>query len=378
MKTSFVHHEQRLHEEAMAATGLSDFGDDVYREGLRQLLAARDASGIDYPPNGEVILGPVRQLLATRLRTIDQLRRRVADLPEITRPIFVIGLPRTGTTAMQRLLMADPQMQGLEYWLGAEPKPRPPREAWSADPAFNDCANGLDEMRKIAPLVGKMHPMAADEGEECRLVMEQSFGHSSFSLVAPIRPYQDWLFAEDLAPHYAHFKQALRLIGSNDADKTWVLKCPHHAPQMDSLLRAFPDARIIFMHRPVEDLVPSVARLADAFLGMVEGPGIDMAARAQMIVENLDLTLRRLLAVRQANPDRFHDLPMDSFVTDPLAAVSAAYDRFGISMSPASRDALTGWIARNHGDRHGAGSGGLLPYGLNANALRERFSYYQG
>lgn len=378
MKTGFLAQEQRLHEEAMAATGLGDFGNDFYREGLRQLLAARDASGIDYPHDGETILAPLRQTLAMRLTTLAQLRSRQAELPAIERPIFVIGLPRTGTTAMQRLLMADPQMQGLEYWLGASPKPRPPRGEWSKDPAFTSCVEALAQMRDMAPLVSKMHPMVADEGEECRLVMEQSFGHSSFSLVAPIRPYQDWLFAADLTPHYAHFKEGLRLIGLNDPGKTWVLKCPHHAPQMDSLLRVFPDARIVFMHRPVEELVPSVSRLADAFLGMVEGPGIDMQARAQMIVENLDLTLRRLLAVRAAHPDNFLDLPMERFVADPLAATEAIYAHFGIPMLPESRARLSDWVAHNHGSGHGAPASETLPYGLDAGALRERFSYYQG
>lgn len=362
----------------MALTGETDFGAPVYREGLQQLLAARDASGIDYPGDGETVLAPFRQLLVTRLRTLARLRTHGEDLPDIVRPIFVIGLPRTGTTAMQRLLMADPQNQGLEYWLGADPKPRPPRADWPADPSYQNCAADLEAMGQVAPLVAKMHPMHADEGEECRLVMEQSFAHSSFSLVAPLRPYQDWLFAADLVPHYDHFKQVLRLIGRNDAQKTWVLKCPHHAPQMDSLLRAFPDARIIFMHRPVEELVPSVARLAQAFLGMVEGPGLDMESRAQMIVDNLDLTLRRLLAVRSAHPEKFFDLHMERFVSDPLAAVEAAYGHFGLVMDEARRASLANWVARNHGGRHGHVAPDTLPFGLDAGALRERFSYYTG
>lgn len=378
MSVVFLAQEERLHEEAIAATGLSNFGDPRYREGLRQLLAARDASGISYPAGGETILSPLRQLLSTRLLTLDRLNQHGSKLREIRNPVFVIGLPRTGTTAMQRLLMADPQMQGLEYWLGATPKPRPKRQDWERDHDFQACRNMLREINAAAPLVAQMHPMAADEGEECRLVMEQSFAHSSFSLVAPIRPYQDWLFAQDLSPHYTHFRETLRLIGANDPQRTWALKCPHHAPQMDSLLKVFPDARIIFMHRPVEQLVSSVARLAEAFLGMVEGPGLDMVTRAKLIVENLDLTLQRLLAVRAAQPDHFFDLTMDRFVADPFEAVAAAYSRFDIDMSVESAAALRSWIARHH-NAHGSATGAAaLPYQLDPGALRERFSYYQG
>lgn len=376
MSSALLQREEQLHEEALAQTGLSDFGDPVYREGLRQLLAARDASGIDYPGEGETILGPARQLLAARLSTLERIRQ-AATLPSIEKPIFVIGLPRTGTTAMQRLLMTDPRMQGLEYWLGANPKPRPPRANWESEPDYRACAAAIEATNAAAPMIAKMHPMQADEGEECRLVMEQSFAHSSFSLVAPVRPYQDWLFAADLTPHYRHFQKALQLIGSHDPGKTWVLKCPHHAPQLDSLLRVFLGARIVMMHRPVEELVPSVARLAEAFLGLVEGPGVDMAARANRIVDNLDLTLRRMLASRSAHRDSVFDLTMESFVADPLAAVEQVYTHFGIPLDDQSRAAMRDWIAHNQGG-HGASSPDALPYGLGRAALRERFSYYQG
>lgn len=378
MRTSFLSRSMELHAYACGATSLSDFGDPFYREGLEHLLAARDASNIDYPADGESILGPIRQLLMARLRTVAQIRQYGDKLPSIARPVFVLGLPRTGTTAMQRMLMADPQMQGLEYWLGATPKPRPPRALWEQDVDYTSCAEGLAEMNAVAPLVAKMHPMAADEGEECRLIMEQSFGHSSFSFVAPLRPYQDWLFSADLTPHYAHFKSALGLIGLHDAGRTWVLKCPHHAPQMDSLLKVFPDARIILMHRPVEDLVPSVTRLAEAFLGMVEGPGIDMERRTAMIVDNLDLTLRRLLAARDAHPANFHDVSMDDFVRDPLDAVRGIYARFDIPVSDGSGNALSNWVSIHHAGRHHAPVSNNLPFGLDAGALRSRFAYYQG
>lgn len=377
MTGHFAAQEQRLHEQAIAATGLSDFGDPVYREGLRQLLAAYDANGIAYPEGGAAVLGPIGQRLAARLRSLDQIKRLDPAHPGTAAPIFILGLPRTGTTALQRLLMADPQLQGLEYWLGENPRPRLPRERWEDYAEFRQCRNSLAQIAEFAPAIDAMHPMRADAGEECRLVMEQSFGHSSFSLVSPLRPYQDWLFAAELEPHYRHFAAVLRLIGSPTPDKPWVLKCPHHAPQVDSLLRAFPDARIVLMHRPVEELVPSVARLAEAFLGMVEGPGIDMAARAAMIVDNLDLTLRRLLAVRAAQPGRFLDVAMDRFVADPLATVRTIYDRFGLMMTGESEEALTGWIGANGRHGGGAATGGELPFGLNRDTLRERFAYYR-
>lgn len=375
MRDGFLARNERLHDEAIASAGLSDFGDPVYRDGLRTLLAARDASGVDYPDDGAAVLAGMRQTLAARLATIERLKH-AGPVPAMRAPIFILGLPRTGTTALQRLLMGDPQFQGLEYWLGESPRPRPPRDTWAQDLDFVRCRAALDGLAEIAPLVAAMHPMAADQGEECRLVMEQSFGHSSFSLVSPIPDYQRWLFAADLAPHYAHYRRVLELIGATEPDKTWVLKCPHHAPQVDSLLKVFPDARIVFMHRPVEEIAGSVARLAEAFLTLLEGPGIDMAARARMIVDNLDLTLRRLLAVRAANPANFHDLTMDDFVADPVRAVATVHRRFGLPLDDDRRAAVARWVAAHR--TRGAAVQTALPYGLNRDALGERFAYYQG
>jgi len=370
--------EQRLHEQAIKASGHNDFGDPVYLEGLRHLLAAYDANAIDYPDGGALVLSQIGQRLAARLSSIDQIKRLDPGVPAAKAPIFVLGLPRTGTTAMQRLLMSVPDLQGLEYWLGESPRPRPPRDTWEAFAEFRQCRDGLAAIRDVAPLIDAMHPMRADEGEECRLVMEQSFGHSSFSLVSPLRPYQDWLFAADLTPHYRHFADVLRLIGSTSPTRTWVLKCPHHSPQVDSLLQAFPDARIILMHRPIADVIASVARLTEAFLGMVEGPGLDMTARAQMIVENVDLTLRRLLAVRAANPGRFLDITMDRFVADPLATAEQVHAHFGLPLAPEAEAAMAGWRAAHAHDGPIRPSNAPLPYSLSRDAICERFSYYQG
>jgi hypothetical protein len=102
-----------------------------------------------------------------------------------------------------------------------------------------------------------------------------------------------------------------------------------------------------------------------------------MAARAAMIVDNLDLTLRRLLAVRAAQPGRFLDVAMDRFVADPLATVRTIYDRFGLMMTGESEEALTGWIGANGRHGGGAATGGELPFGLNRDTLRERFAYYR-
>lgn len=377
MSGHFARQLEQLHEEAMAATGLSDFGDPVYLQGLQELLAAYDANGISYPDGGAPVLGQIGQRLMARLHSLNQIQRLDRAVAAPKAPLFILGLPRTGTTAVQRLLMASPDFQGLEYWLGENPRPRPPRADWEGIEDFRRTRDGLAIIGEVAPLVDAMHSMRADEGEECRLVMEQSFAHSSFSLVSPLRTYQDWLFAADLVPHYRHFGEVLRLIGSTSPDTPWVLKCPHHAPQVDSLLRAFPDARIVMMHRPIEDLVPSVARLAEAFLGMVEGPGIDMTSRAALIVDNIDFTLRRLLAVCAANPKRFFNLQMAEFVADPLGSAVRIHQHFALPLSDAALQAMTAWVSAN-GQRSTPAVPRELPYGLDRDALRERFSYYEG
>ena len=158
----------------------------------------------------------------------------------VQRPVFVTGLPRTGTTALHRLLVADPAHQGLELWLAEAPRPRPPRPAWAGDPVFQHIQAACARHHVEHPEFMGVHYIAADQVEECWQLLRQSMRSVSFECLAHLPGYSAWLRDQDWAGAYRRHRRNLQLIGLNDAGRRWVLKNPSHLFALDALLAGVP------------------------------------------------------------------------------------------------------------------------------------------
>src|SRR6202042_1501262 len=226
-----------LHASAAKITGLADFGADDYRDGLAVLLEsyARDA-GLT-PQGRRVKRSFLRGALVARLLS----EAAWAASPDyarvvIERPIFVTGLPRTGTTALHRLLTADPAHQGLEMWLTQAPGPRPPRDTWADNPVFRQIQAGFDRHHVEHPEFMGVHFMAADQVEECWQLLRQSVRSISYECLAHLPAYSRWLSGQDWTAAYRRHRRTLQLIGLPDPGRRWVLKNPSHLFALDALL----------------------------------------------------------------------------------------------------------------------------------------------
>jgi hypothetical protein len=170
------------------------------------------------------------------------------DVP-IERPVFVTGLPRTGTTALHRLLTADPAHQGPELWLTELPQPRPPRETWEADPAYHWLQELYAEHHVENPEFMGIHYMDAASVEECWRLLRQSGKSIGYESMAYVPRYSAWLAKQDWTDAYERHKANLQLIGLNDPEKQWVLKNPSHLVGLDAIMSVYPDALIVYTHR---------------------------------------------------------------------------------------------------------------------------------
>ncbi|GAB3569491.1 sulfotransferase [Amycolatopsis endophytica] len=365
-----------LHESATRFCGLSDFGGDEYREGLAVLLEsyARDA-GLT-PFGNKIKRAFLRQALVARLLSEAAWKRfpSYADVP-IERPIFVTGLPRTGTTALHRLLTADPAHQGLEVWLTEVPQPRPPRQTWAEDPVFQGIQAGYEKHHVEHPEFLGVHHSSAEQVEECWQLLRQSAKSVSYECLAHLPTYSQWLAAQDWTDAYARHRRNLQLIGMPDADKRWVLKNPSHLFALDALLEVYPDALIIQTHRAPETIIASVCSLnqqasagwSTVFEGTVVG-------RTQ-----LELWSRGAASFRRErakhDPAQFFDVDYSDFVADPLGVVAKVYDHFGLLLSDAALDSMRAVYEES---TKGAGKPRhrytLEEFGLTAGQVRERFS----
>ena len=368
-----------LHASAARITGLEDFGADDYRDGLAVLLEsyARDA---DLTPLGRKLKRAfLRGALVARLLS----EAAWNSYPEhaavgIERPIFVTGLPRTGTTALHRLLTADPAHQGLEMWLIEAPQPRPPRETWAANPVFCHIQAAYERHHIEHPEFMGVHYMAADQVEECWQLLRQSMRSISYECLAHLPTYSSWLRGQDWTDAYRRHRRNLQLIGLPDSGRRWVLKNPSHLFALDALLAVYPDALVIQTHRAPRTAIASTCSLAaqasagwsTTFQGKVIGR------------DQLDLWacgLDRFTAIRaRQDPAQFCDVDYDDFVADPIGTVESSYAYFGLPLSGAAADAMRLLYAHSTaGEAKSAHRYRLADFGLTGEEVDERFAGYQ-
>lgn len=375
---SFATAENELHRTVSAVTGLTDFGDpDEYRPGLLRLLAALD-SGPRYVPGGkEHPWGSLIGTLTARAYAEHGWREHPQSLQHtIRRPLIVTGMPRTGTTALHKLLSMDPQFQGIERWLTAFPMPRPPRATWEANPQYQSIVAGLEAFFAAAPQLRAAHNMVADEVDECLEVMKANFCSNWFGSSMRIPDYDDWWMKQDERSSYRRYAKVLRLIGSNEPEKPWLLKNPGHIHHLDVLLETFPDACIVQTHRDPIKALPSLCSVLLMVRRMLEGDAANLHEIGRREMNNWHVATTRAIAVRERAPKNFMDVQHRDFHADPMAVVRRIYDHFGFTLSPDAERRMRQRIGTDPESQHGAHEYTLEQFGLDKGTIRERFADY--
>ncbi|TYK46936.1 sulfotransferase family protein [Actinomadura decatromicini] len=367
-----------LHASARKITGLDDFGDDAYLDGLKVLLESYERDAGLTPFGNRAQRAMLRGALTARQFSEAAWRRFPAHsgVP-VERPIFVTGLPRTGTTALHRLLTADPAHQGLDLWLAEVPQPRPPRGTWAENPVFQAIDAGYRRHHVENPEFMGVHYISADTVEECWQLLRQSMLSISFECLAHLPTYSSWLAGQDWTPAYRRHRRNLQLIGLNDGGRRWVLKNPSHLFALDALLDVYPDALIVQTHRAPRTAMASMCSLAahatagwsDVFTGPTIGRDqLDLWARG--------LELFRAERARH-DPARFADVDYDDFVRDPIGTVEGVYRRFGLSFTEEARTAMAELHRESaSGAAKPAHRYSLSDFGLTPEQIDERFPGY--
>ena len=374
---SFVESEQKLHDDAVAQTGLDDFGDADYLDGLRRVLDAYDNDAAFSESGRQTAYFSLVDILAKRLRTEKLLHERpeIGEI-EIKRPIVITGLVRTGSTALHHLMGHDPERQAVEYWLGCHPQPRPPRDTWESREQYQGCVAELEAMYSMDPSLRQIHVMMADGPEECRHFLAQNFRDDFFQVTSTVPSYNDWYEATDMTSTYRRHKQLLQLIGSTEAEKQWILKYPVHMKNLETLLNIYPDARIIWTHRDPSKVLSSYISLVASFRGIFE----DNVDRDEVAREQIEIwagAAGRATELRK-NYDavQFYDLHFRDFVEDPVGAVAKIHAYFKQPFNDRSRNALEAWVESNPKGKHGAHDHSMDRVRLSREAVLERFSNY--
>ncbi len=361
----------QLHDEASERTGFDDFGPDDYKQGFRRL-----AAHLGCPDLTESGLAYVREeivnALAGRLIREDEWKRHPEHAGEkIEKPLVICGIPRTGTTALHKVMAIDPQFQGLDNWLTSWPKPRPPRQSWSGEQGFRNAVATLERMYAQVPEMKVTHEMVADEVDECLEVLRLDFTANRFPSSFIIPEYDAWYQQQDEKPLYRRLRKTIQLIGLGDRRK-WLLKNPGHFAQMEALLDAFPDAQIVITHRDPVKSLPSLCSLLSDLRKMVY-KNADSKLLGPRELDYWSAAKASTSAMRSKIPaDQIIDIDHSDFHRDPIGTVRSIYEHFGLELSPEVAQNMQAWLDANPAGKHGAHTYEVEDYGTSAEQIRAK------
>ncbi|MFQ5512481.1 MAG: sulfotransferase [Candidatus Krumholzibacteriia bacterium] len=368
--------EAAVLEAAREASGLNDFGGDDFREGLGVLLETyRDTAGLG-EKGRKLNFRRVVQLLGSRLRIQEALRKHPEIRErEIRSPVYLTGLPRTGTSALFNLLGSDPAARPLLLWEGLFPDPIEGLEPGQPDPRREAVRASYDRMRERNPEWSKIHFASADTPEECVLLMAHAFCDVQMGIEVLMEPYASWFRKQDLRASYSYYRDLLKMLDWQRPGKRWLLKSPAHLWALDVLIEMFPDACIVVTHRNPVEAVASYCSMMEALLcsrGCAPIPNL-----GSVVLEYLSVSLERGLTLRDASrADRFTDVDYEEFVADPMATAEAIYSYFNLELTPDVERAMGEHVAANPAGRHGEHEYDLAKFGLTVGAVKDRLAGY--
>lgn len=323
--------------EAQKKTGLTDFGPEPWSEPFRQLALSYD---ID-PSLGPIGRGAVRSsllgLLTNRLEISEAARQEPALRSDpVTRPMFVLGLPRTGTTWLYNLLATDPGARPLQTWEAVRPLPSPRPETYETDPRIEVVDRGLKGLDKLVPALRAIHPIRARGPEECLPLLWTALMTPFFR--GRLEPYREWLNAqpqEDFYKAYEFYRLQLQIIQRYVRRDHWILKSPAHLYTVDSLIHAFPDAVVVQTHRDPQAVIPSWCSLT-ATMDQIFYPQVSPAEVGERTMRILRNCMDRMSRARKTLPlGRIIDVSYNDLMADPRGVVEQIYRRSGLPYTEA-------------------------------------------
>ncbi|RJF91271.1 sulfotransferase family protein [Sphingomonas cavernae] len=368
----------QLIDKAKAATGLVDFGDVSFREGLEILTGSVDREARFTEMGAAAFDMQIVDLLGCRLQVEDWYRRHPEiDAQEIVAPLVGLGLPRTGSTALSHLLGEDPAARSIRGWEAMAPCPPPELATQDSDPRIVKAEASMERRNRLFPRMKQMVPSTATSPTECQTFMGYDFKSQLFQAFAHVPTYVEWLnHKADLVPTYAYVKRVLKLLQWRCPPTRWRLKNPSHILFIGALTEVFPDARFWMTHRDVTNVIPSVADLY-CELSSAYSDQIDKAWLGAVTTDFCELGMRRMITFRDAgHDDRFFDIQFAPFMKDPFPVIEQLYGWMGEDFTEEARGRMQAWRANTPRDKHGSHTYDPAEFGLDIAALRARFAFY--
>ena len=372
--------EEALMAAAMQRTELSDWGDDNFREGLRVLLHSYEIDAHLSLLGRYLIRADLTRILSNRLSIQQELTRHPEILREkICRPLFITGMPRTGSTLLHRLLAQDPNSRTLRLWEAINPIPPPDKKTKQSDPRIAKLERHIRLVGLLLPKLTAIHTSNASSPEECGLLLRHHIpAPNGHEVLANAISYKNWAYQQDMTPTYRYYRQQLQLLQWRSPGTPWILKAPGHLSVLDALLKVFPDACLIQTHRDPLTVIASYTSLKFATMS-ITSDDVNLKQVGQIVTDRFAKEVGRGLQIRAVlNSARIYDVFYDELVANPITTAHQIYTHFGYKITSKMEYEMKVWVKQNPQHRHGIHHYALDQFGLDRTTIQKRFvNYYK-
>ena len=354
--------------------GLDDFGGGDFFEPLSRLLESchREAR---LNVIGKIALRSdlVRTLCNRLLMERDRRRHPEIARQEIREPLFIVGLPRSGTTLLHTLLAADPSHRAPLTWEVMSPSP--PSDQGVAR-RIRHAERSLSSLQWLAPTFRRVHAMGAELPQECVGLMSPSFLSDQFDTMYNVPSYRAWFLKQDLSPAYDYHRRFLQHLQHRRRGSRWVLKAPVHMFALPNVLSAYPDAFFVHAHRDPLKTITSVSSLI-AILRSVFSDTVDPVQIGRDALQYWAETMAAFMQERDRLPSkRICDVNYQAIRHDPIAAVRGVYEYFGWSLSPEAEEKMRVVLAAQPREQNGFHQYEPAQFGLSEAEVAPHFAAY--
>ncbi|MCB9283604.1 MAG: sulfotransferase [Lewinellaceae bacterium] len=369
-------HPAALLDTAARRTGLTDFGDDLFREPLEKLVQSINEEARLHPFGRFISRERLVNLLGNRLRATE-FRKQHPEIAEqkIQAPIVITGLQRTGTTFLHRLLAADPNLRALRSWEALHPAPL----QWPVsdrDPRIGKARTAERALRYMSPEFFAIHPVEHNAPEEEILLLDNSLRSTVPEATLHVPGFAAWIETQDHRPAYDMLYHLLQLLQWQQPGKRWVLKTPHHLEFLDVLFQVFPDAKVIHTHRNPLETMGSFCSMV-YFSRHVFSDEVDRHEIGRHWLRKTAHMVRRARDFQQENPKAaILDVNYADLVENPLPIVQKIYEFAGQPLTPETESALMQALALNRQHKYGKHQYQLSDFGLDEAAVSEVYNFH--
>lgn len=375
--------EAAILADARAADDLTDFGDEGFREPLSVLLASLGEAPL-HELGVRLLRASVVSSLVSRLRAQYWFEAHPEIAGEVIEaPLVVVGMMRSGTTLLQRVLASDARHYCALGWEVGAPAPQPGAWPVDPDPRIATAEAQTEQARNFAPDLFAIHPSYAHQAEEEIVLLAGAFLSHVPEASCDVPGYRAWLDDQDFTPAYDYLHRMLQLLQWQKKQRgehrgRWVLKTPAHLGYLEPLFETFPEAHVIHMHRDPLETIPSGASL-NTTLWRMHCDGVDPQRVGAQWIERMAWTNGRAMDFRDQSPEareRFTDVWFRDAVSDPIGQAQRIYAAAGIDLTADARRAMTQWLADDSREKLATHRYTAEDFGLSREQIREKFAAY--